>query len=150
MVLCRCYALPKQVSELHSIHMKQSTHVTCTVATHIGHVRRMLFHISLFSIFHCRVMTRVGEMIGTLRVTCSWRHWNRINILSYSVRPRCYINCKLISGKCIGDRLCGLVVRVLDYRCRGPGFDSKALQKKSSGSGTGCTQPREYNWGATW
>jgi hypothetical protein len=22
--------------------------------------------------------------------------------------------------------------------------------KKSSGSGTGCTQPREYNWGATW
>jgi hypothetical protein len=26
------------------------------------------------------------------------------------------------------DRLCGLVVRVLDYRCRGPGFDSQALQ----------------------
>jgi hypothetical protein len=23
-------------------------------------------------------------------------------------------------------------------------------EKKSSGSGTGCTQPREYNWGATW
>jgi hypothetical protein len=28
------------------------------------------------------------------------------------------------------DRLCGLVVRVLDYRFRGPGFDSQALQKK--------------------
>jgi hypothetical protein len=28
------------------------------------------------------------------------------------------------------DRLCGLVVRVLDYRCRGPGFDYRALQKK--------------------
>jgi hypothetical protein len=28
------------------------------------------------------------------------------------------------------DRLCGLVVRVLDYRCRGPGFDSRALPKK--------------------
>jgi hypothetical protein len=28
------------------------------------------------------------------------------------------------------DSLCGLVVRVLDYRCRGPGFDSRALQKK--------------------
>jgi hypothetical protein len=27
-------------------------------------------------------------------------------------------------------RLCGLVVRVIDYRCRGPGFDSRALQKK--------------------
>jgi hypothetical protein len=47
------------------------------------------------------------------------------------------------------DRLCGLVVRVLDFRCRGPGFDSQALQKKSSGSGTGSTQPREYNWRAT-
>jgi hypothetical protein len=23
-------------------------------------------------------------------------------------------------------------------------------KKKISGSGTGCTQPREYNWGATW
>jgi hypothetical protein len=34
-----------------------------------------------------------------------------------------------------GDRLCGLVVRVLDYRCRGPGFDSRALQKQCSGSG---------------
>jgi hypothetical protein len=34
--------------------------------------------------------------------------------------------------KCIqvDDRLCGLVVRVLDYRCRGPGLDSRALRKK--------------------
>jgi hypothetical protein len=49
------------------------------------------------------------------------------------------------------DRLCGLVVRVLDYRSRGPGFHSRALpEKKSSGSVTGSTQPREYNWGATW
>jgi hypothetical protein len=31
------------------------------------------------------------------------------------------------------DRLCGLVVRVIDYRCRGPGFDSQALQKKVVG-----------------
>jgi hypothetical protein len=46
---------------------------------------------------------------------------------------------------CGGDRLCGLVVRVHDYRCRGPGFDSRALQEKSSGSGTGSTQLREYN-----
>jgi hypothetical protein len=31
------------------------------------------------------------------------------------------------------DRLCGLVVRILDYRSRGPGFDSRALQKKVVG-----------------
>jgi hypothetical protein len=30
------------------------------------------------------------------------------------------------------------------------GFDSWHYQKKCSGSGTGFTQPREYNWGATW
>jgi hypothetical protein len=35
-----------------------------------------------------------------------------------------YINIQLIT-----DRLCGLVVRVIDYRSRGPGFDSRALQK---------------------
>jgi hypothetical protein len=28
---------------------------------------------------------------------------------------------------------------------RRPGFDSRHYQKKSSGSGTGSTQPREYN-----
>jgi hypothetical protein len=28
---------------------------------------------------------------------------------------------------------------------RMPGFDSRHYQKKSSGSGTGSTQPREYN-----
>jgi hypothetical protein len=33
----------------------------------------------------------------------------------------------------IYDRLCGLVVRVLDYSSRGPGFDSRALQKKVVG-----------------
>jgi hypothetical protein len=29
-------------------------------------------------------------------------------------------------------------------------FDSRHYPKKSSGSGTGSIQPREYNWGATW
>jgi hypothetical protein len=33
---------------------------------------------------------------------------------------------------------------------RKPGFDSRHYQKKSSGSGKGSSQPREYNWGATW
>jgi hypothetical protein len=35
------------------------------------------------------------------------------------------------------------------YRSRGPGFDFRALQK-ISGSGTGSTQPRDYNLGDTW
>jgi hypothetical protein len=33
---------------------------------------------------------------------------------------------------------------------RRPGFDSRHYQKNNSGPGTGSTQPREYNWGATW
>jgi hypothetical protein len=48
------------------------------------------------------------------------------------------------------DRLCGLVVRRLGYRSGGPGSILGTTRKKSSGSGTGSTQPREFNWGATW
>jgi hypothetical protein len=43
------------------------------------------------------------------------------------------------------DRLCGLVVRVPGYR-----FPALLDFLGSSGSGTGPTQPRVYNWGATW
>jgi hypothetical protein len=48
------------------------------------------------------------------------------------------------------DRLCGLVVRVLGCRSRAPDSIPGTTRKKSSGSGTGSTQLREYNWGATW
>jgi hypothetical protein len=43
------------------------------------------------------------------------------------------------------NRLCGLVVRVLGYRSGGPGSIPGTTRKKSSRSGTGSTQPREYN-----
>jgi hypothetical protein len=43
------------------------------------------------------------------------------------------------------DRLCALVVRILVYRSGGPGSIPGTTRKKSSGSGTGSTQPREYN-----
>jgi hypothetical protein len=43
------------------------------------------------------------------------------------------------------DHLCGLVVRVLGYRSGGPGSIPGTTKKKSNGSGTGSTQPREYN-----
>jgi hypothetical protein len=46
----------------------------------------------------------------------------------------------------INDRLCGLVVRVLGYRSGGPSsIPGTTRKKKSSGSGTGSTEPREYN-----
>jgi hypothetical protein len=48
--------------------------------------------------------------------------------------------------KLFSDCLCGLVVRVLGYRFGGPGSIPGTTRKKiSSGSGTGSTQPREYN-----
>jgi hypothetical protein len=43
------------------------------------------------------------------------------------------------------DRLCGLVVRVLGYRSGGLGSIPGTTRKKSSGSGTGSTQPCVYN-----
>jgi hypothetical protein len=42
------------------------------------------------------------------------------------------------------------VVRVLGYRSGGPGSIPGTTRKKSGGSGTGSTRPREYKWGATW
>jgi hypothetical protein len=48
------------------------------------------------------------------------------------------------------DRLCGLVVRVPGYISRCPvRFPALLEFLRCCGSGTGYTQPREYNCGAT-
>jgi hypothetical protein len=51
----------------------------------------------------------------------------------------------------INDRLCGVVVKVPGYRFRGPSSipGTTRIFVRSSGSGTGSTQPRDDNWGAT-
>jgi hypothetical protein len=49
------------------------------------------------------------------------------------------------NSRLLGDRLCGLVVRVLGYRSGGPGSIPGTTRKKNCGSGTGSTQPRKYN-----
>jgi hypothetical protein len=44
------------------------------------------------------------------------------------------------------DRLCGLVVRVLGYRSRGPGSIPETTKKKKVvGLKRGPLKPREYN-----
>jgi hypothetical protein len=55
------------------------------------------------------------------------------------------INKNYTKYEAFSDRLCGLVVRVLGYRSGRPGSIPGTTRKKSSGSGTGSTQPREYN-----
>jgi hypothetical protein len=55
------------------------------------------------------------------------------------------ISVKMWINKSKQNRLCGLVVRVLGYRSGGPGSIASTTRKKSIGSGTGSTQPREYN-----
>jgi hypothetical protein len=68
----------------------------------------------------------------------------------------CYYNCWLELNYCqlrhLWDCLCDLVVRVLGYRSGVPGSipSTTRRRKKSNGSGTRSTQPRKYNWGATW
>jgi hypothetical protein len=50
------------------------------------------------------------------------------------------------SSRMIMDRLCGLVVRIPGYISRGPGSILGATRfSENCGSGTGSTQPREYN-----
>jgi hypothetical protein len=77
-------------------------------------------------------------------------HINEINtILMNSIKINENINVLMNSMK-NRDRLCGLVVRIPGYRSRGPGSITGTPRfVRSGGSGTGSTQPLEYNSGAT-
>jgi hypothetical protein len=57
-----------------------------------------------------------------------WRSLGRYSTLADSGHRVCFsVFCFVMW---LRYRLCGLVVRVLDYRSRGPGLDSRALQEK--------------------
>jgi hypothetical protein len=72
----------------------------------------------------------VHENFGKLRnMHCSHSEGNLMLFNIYTL-ILLYIAILYITHNNRFDRLCGLVVRVLDYRCRGPGFDSQALPKK--------------------
>jgi hypothetical protein len=63
----------------------------------------------------------------------------------YIVKFKLSVLCDLINKcKVTEDHVCGLVVRVLGYGSGGPGSIPDTT-RKNSGSGTGPTQPREYN-----
>jgi hypothetical protein len=66
-------------------------------------------------------------------------------IALWQMLGRVKISCDFVVLGDVMDRLCGLVVRVLGYRSGGPGSIPGTTRKKSSGSGTGSIQPREYN-----
>jgi hypothetical protein len=112
-----------------------------------------------FSLWHWRTgvlsLASRAELLSSNTATFVWYDSlsSTFKALKKSVESRSVFlrNIDFINALCLLDRLCGIVIRVPGYRPGGPRFDSRALQeKKSSGSGTGSTQPREYNWGATW
>jgi hypothetical protein len=91
-----------------------------------------------------------AELCNNLfRPICFLKHCTNIPVPLFNFHTS-YLN--LVYTKSLKDRLCGLAVRVPGYKSRGPGFESRRYQifLRRSGSGTGSTQPREDNWGATW
>jgi hypothetical protein len=107
--------------------------------------------VSLYSHFFSSIwrMQKIWSVVDLLRRNPHW--WSPIISSMYGTNLGRRIFDKILyEVDSSDDRLCGLVVKVLGYRSRGPGSIPGTTRKKSSGSGTGSTQPREYNWGATW
>jgi hypothetical protein len=106
----------------NSISRINSTEINCRYTAHINLVES-----------HKSRKRKVFMTLLFIRQRCAVRYWsaeNQKNLFLNYFRTH---------------RLCGLVVRVLGYRSRGPGWIPGTSRKKSSGSVTGFTQPREYN-----
>jgi hypothetical protein len=90
----------------------------------------------------------VNSCISSLLDWCYWKI-DRTKNLKKIVYVISDLNIFLVGVTC---RKTASVVRVVflatdpEARVQFPALP----EKKSSGSGTGSTQPREYNWGATW
>jgi hypothetical protein len=75
-----------------------------------------------------------GYAYLTLKTTGIWQPFQWVDRCTGGIKYlRASWMLQLQTGLWLSDRLCGLVVRVLDYRSRGPGLDSRALQKKVVG-----------------
>jgi hypothetical protein len=78
-----------------------------------------------------------------------------VQIFSSASGTKWYIWCNKDASEITGEIVMLKTVdsfnlRLHNSQIRRPGFDSQHYQKKSCWSGTGSTQPLEYNWGATW
>jgi hypothetical protein len=102
-------------------------HVSVQVVS--SYVTPWLSNTCLISVISFVITYTVSRAHKELPVEISIGLFNDVNRLRYSNK----------------DRLCGLVVRVFGYRSGGLGSIPETPPQKSSGSGTGSTQPREYN-----
>jgi hypothetical protein len=79
-----------------------------------------------------------------------WNMWNSRRLITLMASAAWWSAALFYFSLLYFGHLCGLVVRVLGDSSGGPGWIPGTTRiKKSSGSGTGSTQPREYKWGAT-
>jgi hypothetical protein len=118
------------------------------------------------SVLHCKIFPTCNTW-HIFSVPCAIKHFE-------AIRPYISIQATFTSSSCVqvfwqkpiqGKIPCSLqhfdAVTLLPrpplwssgqsswLQIRRPGFDSRHYQKRK-GSGTESTQPREYNWGATW
>jgi hypothetical protein len=129
-----------------------------------GEINTPFFKFSHGAILNVCIETEPSKILHKQTRSHYERTQDRVRIIAFWNMTPCNLVWKNTISEEIGkinivrDRLCGLVVWVPGYRSRGQGSipgatrfsDKKKKRKTSSGSGTGSTQPREYNWGATW